>query len=108
MIDRPKETELPLFMKDDPTTTDILFDAGNPGVYAAFASEARAIRAQGFKHYSARTIVHVLRHHSAVRDGSGMYKLNDHLSPILARRLVREDPSFANFFEFRKSRSDAA
>ncbi len=86
---------------------DDAFDTENPGVYSAFVAEADAVRRARFTHYSARTIVHVLRHHSALRDGSGTFKINDHISPYLARRLMRERPDqFAGFFETRASKSE--
>lgn len=84
---------------------DVLFDKENPGVYLAFVKEAEAVRASNFTHYSARTIIHVLRHHSAVKDGGETFKINDHISPYLARRLARERPAFATFFEFREAKS---
>lgn len=87
-------------------TDDVRFDAENPGIYPAFVEQAEAVKRAGFRHYSARTIVHVLRHHSAIRDGSGAWKINDHISPYLGRRLMRERPEFAGFFETRRARED--
>lgn len=94
-----KESAFPLFINEY-----AIFDAANPGMYQAFCREAQSVRAAGFTHYSARTIIHVLRHHSAVRDGSMEHKINDHISPVLARRLMRDDPSFAGFFELRTAK----
>ena len=95
----------PLF--DQPIDKDAEFDRINPGVYSAFKAEAIALKGAGFKHYSARTIVHVLRHHSAVKMGpESPFKLNDHISPYLGRRLVRECPEFVNWFSFRNAKSD--
>lgn len=86
---------------------DSAFDTLHPGVYAAFSAIARETRAAGFQHYSARTIIHVMRHHRAVSMGpGGEFKIDNRVSPYLARRLLREDRTFEGFFEFRKSRED--
>ena len=87
---------------------DAAFDRVNPDVYAAFVAEAEKVKRKNFEHYSARTIVHVLRHHSLVSDGDKQFKINDHVSPYLARRLMRERPEYKGFFELRRSREDAA
>lgn len=57
----------------------------NTHVFEAFAREALRIRASGRKHYSARTIIEVLRHQSALGEQTGDWKLNDHHTPYLAR-----------------------
>ncbi len=94
-----------------PTSTstahdDEVFDLKHPGVYSAFADEARKVFDLGFKHYSARTIIHFLRHYTAVRDGSVTWKLDNRVSPYLARRLIRDQPMYAGWFELRRSQED--
>lgn len=76
----------------------------NLHVYDAFADEAHRVIAMGFGHYSARTILHYLRHHSAVteRDAAG-WKLNDHYSPYLARLFDLLNPHLAGLFEYRQT-----
>jgi hypothetical protein len=75
----------------------------NPHIYAAFEREALLVRARGFKHYSARTIIHYLRHRTAIgADPFKNFKVNDHISPTLARDFLdrhQEIPS--KFFELR-------
>lgn len=56
----------------------------NGHVWRRFALEADKVRARR-KHYSARTIVEVLRHESALSDSDAHFKLNDHNTPDLAR-----------------------
>ena len=73
----------------------------NIHVYLAFAVEAIKIQRKGFKHYSARTIVHVLRHHSAVAENGSGWKINDHHSPYLARLFDLHHPAIAGLFEYR-------
>jgi hypothetical protein len=57
---------------------------------------------KGFKHYSARTIIHVLRHHSAITEANGEWKINNNYSPYLARLFALEYPQHATLFEYRK------
>ena len=81
----------------------------NLHVYYAFEEEVMKIIKKGFKHYSARTIVHVLRHHSAVSENGSEWKINDHHSPYLARLFDLAYPNHAGLFEYRlttKTRKD--
>jgi hypothetical protein len=73
----------------------------NQHVWLAFKNEAFKIHQKGFKHYSARTIVHVLRHHSAVAEKGSEWKINDHHSPYLARLFDLVYPHRAGLFEYR-------
>jgi hypothetical protein len=77
----------------------------NIHVWDAFVDEAFAIIDVGFKHYSARTIVHVLRHHSAIKENGSGWKINDHHSPYLARLFALIFPQHANLFEYRTTKS---
>jgi hypothetical protein len=80
-----------------------LFEDGNAeAVYAMFVRYAEQARKAGRERYSARTIGERIRWECSVTDGGGDYKLNDHLWPDFARRLVAERPEFADFFEFRR------
>lgn len=86
---------------------DANFDAEHEGLYLAFVAEAQRVKREGFKHYSARTIVHDLRHRTCVTDGSLLWKIDNRVSPFLARRLMREKPAeFGSWFETRKSAAD--
>ena len=76
----------------------------NLHVYAAFRREALDVHAQGFEHYSARTIIEWLRHHTAVRERSAdEWKLNDHYTPYLARLFDMAEPHAAGLFEYRRT-----
>jgi hypothetical protein len=77
----------------------------NLHVYDAFEKQALAIAAKGFKHYSSRTIIEVLRHHSALQQVGGAWKLNDHITPYMARLFMLLHPELGNFFEFRTLKS---
>lgn len=74
---------------------------GNLHVYAAFEREALRVADRGRQHYSARTIVEVLRHESALREVGGQFKLSDWHTPYLARLFVLIHPQHVDLFEFR-------
>ena len=77
----------------------------NLHVYEAFEREALKVAQRGFDHYSARTIVEVLRHHTALAETAGPWKLNDWHTPYLARLFVLLNPRFAHLFEFREAKA---
>lgn len=80
----------------------------NRHVWVAFCQEAFKVRARGHKHYSARTIVHVLRHHSAVSECSDAgWKIDNDHSPYLARLFDLRYPSCAGMWEYRRVKSAA-
>jgi hypothetical protein len=54
-------------------------------VWDRFKREADWIRSRGRKHYSARTILEVLRHESSLADTDAEFKLNNDNVPDLAR-----------------------
>lgn len=79
------------------------FDAwleGNQHVWRRFAEEADKVRARRDR-YSARTIIEVLRHESALADTDTSFKLNDHNTPDLARLYLLTRPDAEGFFETR-------
>jgi len=76
----------------------------NVHIYYAFEQETRKIHDRGFKHYSARTIIEFLRHHSAIKQNSGgEWKINDHCTPYMARLFDLLNPTRAGLFEYRKA-----
>lgn len=84
----------------------LLYLEANIHVYNAFEREALRVAGRGFKHYSARTIVEVLRHHSALREASSpAWKLNDHNTPYLARLFALRHPAHSQIFEFRVTKA---
>lgn len=76
----------------------------NLHVYFAFEREALRIAARR-THYSARTIVEVLRHNSALQEVGGDWKLSDWWTPHLARLFALLNPQHAQLFEFRESKA---
>jgi hypothetical protein len=77
----------------------------NLHVYDAFEREAMRVVRRGFEHYSARTIIEVLRHNSALAERSGRWKLNDWHTPYLARLFALLNPAYAQLFEFRVTKA---
>jgi hypothetical protein len=76
----------------------------NPHIWYYFARESFKIIDIGFKHYSARTILHFLRHHTAVEQRStDGFKLNNNYSPYLARLFALRFPDRAYIFEYRST-----
>jgi len=74
----------------------------NLHIWDAFVREVRAVINKGFKHYSARTIIHVLRHHSALYEAGGEFKINNNTSPYLARLFDVVYPQYSGLFEYRE------
>lgn len=79
----------------------VLWLQANGHVWRAFERESDAIWNRGRRHYSARTVIHYLRHESAIRETEGEWKINNNVSPDLARLYALLHPDRADFFEFR-------
>lgn len=76
--------------------------AENEHIFRSFSLEAMKVKQRGFKHYSSRTIVEFLRHHTNLREASGGFKINDHSVPYLARLFDLMYPQHSGLFEYRK------
>jgi hypothetical protein len=75
----------------------------NLHVCDAFVEEAMLIVDAGFKHYSSKTIIHVIRHHSAIAEKDGTWKINNNHSPYLARLWALMYPAHAGLFSYRST-----
>lgn len=80
----------------------LMWIAENPHVWNAFEREANRIWRRGRRHYSARTILEVLRHESALAEICGDFKLNNNAAPDLARLYRLRHPERAALFELRR------
>lgn len=78
--------------------------ADNEHVWDAFVGHARDVLRSGYTHYSARTIIHVMRHHSAIRERGGSFKINNDHSPYLARLFDLIYPQHAGLWEYRETK----
>ncbi len=73
----------------------------NLHIWDAFVREANRIMATGRNHYSSYTIVEFLRHHSAVTEKGGEWKINNNHRPYLPRLFDMMYPEKAGLFEYR-------
>jgi hypothetical protein len=73
----------------------------NEHIWKAFENQALLIYQRGYRHYSARTIIEFLRHHSALQEKDSIWKINDHITPFLARKFIAHHPHLNGFFELR-------
>ena len=93
-----------LLRESAPPSEAVAYLRENPGIFRAFEREALAIWRTGKPHYSARTIIEVLRHHSALSaDPAGVFKVNNNLSRPLALEFMRRHPECGHFFETRRN-----
>ena len=76
-------------------------------VWTLFIREADKVRASGRKHYGARTILEVIRHHHAVDKGDRDFTLNNNWQSAIARAYMRLR-NCPGFFETRGQHSEAA
>lgn len=75
----------------------------NLHIWEAFAAQAIQVRQRGFKHYSSYTIVEFLRHHSAVEERGGEWKINNNVRPYLPRLFDLVYPHYAGLWEYRQT-----
>lgn len=81
----------------------------NYAVFEYFERSAIQVSDKGFKHYSARTIVEVMRHRTNIREiGDGTWKLNNNRTPEMAKLFMLLHPEYRGFFEFRFKENRAA
>jgi len=73
----------------------------NLHVWEAFVREVFKVKGRGFTHYSSRTIIEFLRHHSSVTEVGSQWKINDHNVPYLPRLFDIVYPQHAGLFEYR-------
>jgi hypothetical protein len=72
-------------------------------VFEYFEQSANKVWDSGFKHYSARTIVEVMRHRTNIREiGDGTWKLNDKRTPDMSRLFSLLHPEKEGLFELRR------
>ena len=78
----------------------------NPTVYPRFLKIAIETHSKGFKRYSAKAILEVVRYFTSVAENGGKFKINNNVTPMFARQAVKDLPSLDGFFEFRRSKFD--
>jgi hypothetical protein len=107
-----KSKELVLMMaKINDDTFPVEFVAwleANFHIWKKFVEIAHEVIDAGHKHYSSRTIIEVIRHHTALAEDAGEYKLNDHTTPYLSRLFAEIYPAHHDLFAFRVTNLEKA
>lgn len=78
----------------------------NLHVWNAFVAETMKVIKRGHTHYSSRTILEFLRHHTATTEQYSEWKINNNLQPYLARLFDAAYPELAGLFEYRTTTKD--
>ncbi len=93
----------------------LAFHDENPWVYTRLKQIVQQLREKGFKRYSTRTLIAVLRFEWDLQTtGEDVklegelrkVKLNDHHTAYYARMLIEERPELWEFFELRSAEGD--
>lgn len=79
----------------------------NFAVWKMFEAKANAVWNRGRRHYSARTIIEVMRHESVISDSDATFKLNNVVAPNLARLYLVKYRDRSDFFEVRTQEGSA-
>jgi hypothetical protein len=79
------------------------FHQDNPTVYRDLVAICRSLKAQGFTHYSADAVYHVLRYQRDINlpVGDDGFKLNNNYTSRYARMIMANEPDLAGFFHLR-------
>lgn len=77
--------------------------SANQDLYTAFLIEAHKVAAKR-DHYSARTIMEVLRHNSYASDDDPRYKINNDITPLMAKMSMLMFPSLNGLFKTRSKK----
>lgn len=79
----------------------LIFLANNQHIWKRFEREANKAFNRGFRHYSSKCIVEYIRHETALYEHMGEFKINNNLTPSLARYYQETHPERATLFETR-------
>ena len=82
------------------------YNEQNPTVYPRFLKIALETHSKGFKRYSAKAILEVVRYFTSVAENGGKFKINNNVTPMFARQAVKDRPELDGFFELRRSKFD--
>jgi len=75
----------------------------NAHVYESFERMTLKKIGLGYKHYSSRAIVHILRHETEVSEGEmSTFKISDHISPYISRLFAVRHPEHKDFFKMKR------
>jgi hypothetical protein len=74
----------------------------NLHIWDAFVGQVFAVIDRGMAHSSSKAIIHFLRHHTALHE-NGHWKLDNDVSPYLARLFDLRYPHLAGLWAFRQT-----
>lgn len=80
--------------------------ADNFHLYKEFERRARVVGSRR-PHYSARTIMEVIRHDTAIGQLDGRFKVNNNYTPDCARLFAHLNPGYSTLFEYRDHKAAA-
>lgn len=79
------------------------YHLANRRVWEMFEGLALKVKNQGFKTYSAKTIMEVIRWHEDIDTNTcERFKINNNYTSLYVRALIRKRPEFIGFFELRE------
>jgi hypothetical protein len=82
------------------------FDEQHPEVYEMYKRFAFELRSRGCERGSTQQILGRIRWETNVNPGKdGGFRVNEQFKKLYAKKLVAEDESFRDFFEFRERRA---
>ena len=84
----------------------VQFDEAHPDIWRHFEAITFELIGRGIKHYSADSILHVIRFHRATSTQKEAFRINNNFSACYARKWASCHPKRAHFFARRKSKVD--
>lgn len=106
MTKRKPRPQFDIF-SDSNLTENIAFqryDLQHPEVYRRFAELTFEAIKKGFKNFSARGLLWVMRFENGAHPKNDGFKLNNNYTPYYVRKFVKEFPQHKAFFECRKTK----
>lgn len=82
------------------------YHEANPQVYLYFRDMAIDTIRRGFKHYSAKGVMELIRWHSGATAKGDCFKVNNSYTSYYARLFEKEYPQHRGFFRKRNSKFD--
>jgi hypothetical protein len=81
------------------------FLAANPHVYPLFKRFAHELWQAGRSRMSSRQIVGRIRWEADINTTGDTFKINENFTSLFARKMIAEEPQFADAFELRRLRA---
>lgn len=78
-----------------------VYHTENPHIYKRFRELAEEMRKTGRGYYSSKMLINVIRWETDLRGGDE-FKINDKYQSLYGRLLAFNEPTFEEFFQFRK------